>query len=181
MSKQSSTIDIVNRRLGRRYRAEKRFERLGLAAIIISLAFLAVLFTDIFFKGASAFRQTYILLDVKFDRSVLDVDNLIRADYNALVKQSLRNLFPEVSGRNEKKKLYALVSTGAAFQIQKMVMKDTSLIGTEQSIWVPADDDMDMLMKGKVNRKLSQVERRVKDNQLAWVDQLIADGRIEKR
>ncbi|MDW7773409.1 MAG: phosphate ABC transporter permease PstA [Desulfobulbaceae bacterium] len=176
-----STIDIVNRKLGRRYRAEKRFKRLGLTAIIVSLAFLAILFTDIFVKGAGAFRQTFIQLDVHFEQGVLDVDNLARADYNALVKQSLQAIFPDATTRSEKKKLYSLVSSGAAFQIQKMVMKDTSLIGTTQTIWVPADDDIDMLMKGKVDRNVPSTERRVKDKQLAWIDQLTAAKRIEKK
>jgi len=180
-TKKTATIDIVQQNLRKRYRAEKRFKRIGLAAIIVSLVFLVILFADIFLKGAGAFRQTYILLDVHFDENVLDVDNLVRADYNALVKDSLRTLFPEVTGRNEKKKLYSLVSTGAAFQIQKMVMSDTSLIGTTRSVWVPADDDIDMLMKGEVNRDLPETERRVKDLELTWIDQLIAQNRMEKK
>jgi phosphate transport system permease protein len=181
MNAKPSTIDIVNRNLGRRYRAEKRFKRLGLLAIVVSLAFLSILFADIFYKGAGAFRQTFIQIDVHFDEDVLSVDDLVRADYNALVKDSLRDLFPDVSSRGGKRKLYAIVSTGAAFQLQKMVMKDTSLIGTTRSVWVPADDDIDMLMKGKVDRNVPEVERRVKDEQLAWIDQLDTQGRIEKR
>lgn len=181
MNTQPSTIEIVNRKLGRRYRAEKRFKLLGLTAIIVSLVFLAILFTDICIKGSSAFRQTFILLDIHFDQGIFDVDNLVRADYNALVKQSLRTIFPEVTSRSDRKKLYSLVSTGAAFQLQKMVMMDTSLIGTTQSVWVPADDDIDMLMKGKLNRNLPQTERRVKDVQLAWIDQLVTGQRIDKK
>ncbi|MCU0603928.1 MAG: DUF3333 domain-containing protein, partial [Desulfobacterales bacterium] len=41
------TIDIVNRGLKRRYRAERRFRFYGLAAIVLSLAFLALLFVSI--------------------------------------------------------------------------------------------------------------------------------------
>ncbi|MGD2023250.1 MAG: DUF3333 domain-containing protein, partial [Desulfobacterales bacterium] len=35
-----STIEIVNKSLGKRYRSERRFRLYGLVAIILSLAFL---------------------------------------------------------------------------------------------------------------------------------------------
>ena len=176
-----STIEIVNRKLSKRYQAEKKFKRLGLGAILISLTFLIILFADIFVKGHSAFSQTFIKLDIQLDRQILDVDNLATADYSALVKKSLRTLFPGVKKRKEKKKLYSLVSTGAAYKVQKMVIRDTSIIGTSRSVWVPADDDIDMLMKGRINRDLPETERRIKDFQLEWVDRLIAEKRIEKK
>ena len=46
---------------------------------------------------------------------------------------------------------------------------------------VPADDDIDMLMKGHIRRNVSENERRVDDQQLAWVDQLSADNRVDKK
>ena len=58
------TIDIVNRGLKRRYRAERRFKMYGIGAIVLSLAFLALLFTTILGNGYSAFQQTEIKLDV---------------------------------------------------------------------------------------------------------------------
>ncbi|MEJ2165137.1 MAG: DUF3333 domain-containing protein [Desulfobacterales bacterium] len=58
------TIDIVNRDLARRYRAERRFRLSGLSAIIASLLFLALLFLSIVGKGYSAFEQTFIRLDI---------------------------------------------------------------------------------------------------------------------
>ena len=61
------TIDIVNRGLKRRYRAERRFKLYGVTAIVLSLAFLALLFITIVGKGYSAFRQTEIKLDIYFD------------------------------------------------------------------------------------------------------------------
>jgi phosphate transport system permease protein len=44
---QRSRLDIVKSGLGKRYRAEKRFRCYGMAAIIASIAFLALLFSDI--------------------------------------------------------------------------------------------------------------------------------------
>ena len=66
-SERSRTIDIVNRGLKRRYRAERRFKIYGIVAITLSLAFLALLFLTIVGKGYSAFQQTEIRLDIFFD------------------------------------------------------------------------------------------------------------------
>jgi phosphate transport system permease protein len=176
-----STIDIVNKSLGKRYRSERRFRLYGLVAIILSLAFLTILFTDIIRKGYSAFWQTYVDIDVFLDPSMLQEESLASADYQGLVKQSMRNMFPEVSGRQDKRALYSLISSGAAFQLQKKVLEDPNLIGQTVSVSVPADDDVDMLMKGRIDRNLPEDERRIKDNQIAWIDQLNKEGRITKR
>jgi phosphate transport system permease protein len=38
-----------------------------------------------------------------------------------------------------------------------------------------------MFMKGHVDREAPETDRRIKDNQLAWLDRLQSEGRIEKR
>lgn len=180
MDKQT-TMEIVQQGLGRRYRKEKRFRIIGFSAICISIGFLALLFFSIFLNGYKAFYQTSVKLDVFFDPVVLDVKDLVSADYNRLVKKSLLKQFPDVKGRRNKKQLYSLISSSASFQLQKMVMGNMSLIGQTQSIWLTADDDLDMLMKGNIDRDLPEAERRVSDLQIGWVDKFIEEGRIESR
>ena len=152
-----------------------------MAAIILSLLFLSFLFVIITLKGYSAFMQTYIQLDVVFDRDILRQDALAAADYPGLVKKSLRNMFPDVQGRRDKRSLYKLVSSGAGFQIREMVLDQPDLIGKTLRVWVPADDEVDMLMKGHVDRNLPESARRLKDNQLEWIDRLLAEDRVVKR
>ena len=179
--KRKKTMEIVNAGLAKRYRAEKRFRLYGLSAIIASLVFLSLLFISIVGNGYTAFLQTYMKLDIHLDPEVLDKDNLSRANYPILVKKSIRSLFPDVSDRRDKRMVDGLASTGAAFQIREMVMGNPGLIGTTQSIWVPADDDLDMLMKGHIDRSVPEGERRLNDKQLSWIDTLEAQGRLEKR
>ena len=52
---QKRTIDIVHASLARRYRAERRFRRLGMSAIVCSMIFLSILFISIIGNGYSAF------------------------------------------------------------------------------------------------------------------------------
>jgi phosphate transport system permease protein len=179
--KKPRTIDIVNQSLQRRYRAERRFKTYGITAIVISLGFLAFLFVAIGVNGYSAFWQTYIKLDIHFDREALQQEALATADYQSLVKSSLRALFPEVKSRSDKRKLYALVSKGASFELRKMVLNDPQIIGQRMSVWVAADDDVDMLLKGHILRDQPEGSRRLSDKQLAWIDRFIAEGKLEKR
>jgi phosphate transport system permease protein len=146
------TIDIVNRGLKRRYRAERRFKIYGVVAIALSLAFLALLFVTIIGKGYSAFQQTEIKLDIYFDPAEFETELVADANFPALVKSSLRGLFPDVSGRGEKRSLYGLVSPGAAFQVRSTLLEDRNLIGQVKSIWLLANDDVDMLVKGHMDR-----------------------------
>ena len=179
--KTERTLDIVNRGLARRYRAEKRFRFYGLLAIVFSLLFLSLLFISIGAKGYSALFQTFIKLDVFFDPEILRQESLATANYQGLVKKTLRSMFPDVKGRRDKRMLYGLVSSGASFQLRDMVLNHPDVIGKALDVWVPADDDVDMLLKGHFDRDVAEGERRLNDKQLAWIDQLSADGRIEKR
>jgi phosphate transport system permease protein len=90
-------------------------------------------------------------------------------------------MFPAVTDRGERRDLYSIISTGAGFDLRDMVLENPALIGTRQEVWVVADDEIDMLMKGHIDRSVSELDRRVKDDQIAWVDKLAADGRVEKR
>jgi phosphate transport system permease protein len=179
--KPKRTLDIVNQGLTRRYRAERRFRLYGLSAIVASLLFLSLLFVSIFSNGYSAFMQTFVRLNVFFDPEVLQQESLATANYQGLVKKTLRDMFPEVKGRRDKRKLYGLVSSGASFQMRDLVLKEPGVIGKSLDIWVPADDDVDMLYKGHIDRNVPEGERRLSDKQLAWLDQLSADGRVDKK
>jgi phosphate transport system permease protein len=96
-----------------------------------------------------------------------------------MVKETLRRMFPDAEGRQEKRQLYALVSSGAAYQLRDLVLQQPNVIGETGSIWVPADDDVDMFTKGHVAVDVPESERRLKDNQLRWIEELQNAGRLE--
>jgi len=181
------TTDIVRAGLEKRYRREARFRRMGLSAIIMGLIFLSLLFTSIIGNGYSAFWQNFIRLEVHLDAAMIDPDGmrdpeaLFAANYGGIVKKSLREMFPEVTGRRDKRTLYGIVSSGAAFDLKNFVLANPDQIGETIQLWVPADDDVDMLLKGHFDRAKPESERRIKDQQIAWVDKLIEQGRVESR
>ena len=165
---------------------EKRFKAYGIISIITALTLLTILFVSIFSQGYTAFQETRIQLPVYFDQEILDPNKtsdwneIKKANFNGLVKQSVRNLFPEVSGRSNKRKLYKIVSSSAEYQIRDIVNNDLSIIGSKQNIWVLADDDVDMLIKGNINRNLPENERRIDDQELMWIEYLESENLIKK-
>ena len=180
-------MESVRGTLPRRRRAERRFRNLGRLAVLVGLAFLALMFVSIVAKGYPAFRQTWVKLPVFFDPQVIDPGGaggeevIGAADYHALVKASVRSLFPEVKGRRDRRELGKLVSPGAVFQLRRMTLEDPSLIGARAEVWAPANDDYDMLHKGNVDRSLPESDRRLSDRQIGWFDRLAAAGRVESR
>jgi phosphate transport system permease protein len=176
-----TSIDRVRAGLAKRYAAERRFRMLGMGAILISLALLAMLFTSIVSKGAGGFERTEILVPIYYDDARLDRDNLGKANYKSLITTGMQSLFPTVTKRRDKRELSGLVSNGGAYILQKRVMANPDLIGATEELWLPADDDVDVLVKGHIDRNLPEADRRIKDKQLRWIEKLEQDGRVETR
>lgn len=174
-------------RLARRQRKEIRFRLYGLAALLIAISFLVILFASIIVKGHSAIWQTAIQLEIYLDQTIVDPlgemnpIHIAKANYNGLIKSALRTRFPDVKKRRDKRRLYGLVSIGGPYQLQKMVLENPQLIGSRQKIWFTASDDIDMYMKGFVDANIDQSQRRVKDVDIAWVKALKVEGAIEKK
>ena len=181
-----STTDIIRAGLKRRYAKERRFKLYGLLAVTTGFLFLLILLINITANGWPAFQQTYVKLDVTLDADVLKVNaeaspqELFRAPYAKIIRNSLYSMFPEATSRQDKRLLKQLVSGDAAYALRDKVIADPSLIGTTQSYWFLAEDDVDVFMKGNIDRTLPESDRRLKDRQFVWIDALLAEGRLEK-
>lgn len=185
-TQKEATAEAVRQSLKKRYSAERRFRFYGVMALVFAFLMLVVLFATIFSNGYSAFVQTMIRIDVKLDAETIDPKGtrdpavLLRAGYGLLIKQSLRETFPEVRSRRDKKKLYGLVSQlGANDALSDLVLQNPDVIGKTVSIWVPASDDVDMLVKGHISRDVPEKERRVSNKEIAWIDTIKAQDRLK--
>jgi len=181
-----STIDIVNRNLAKRYAKEKRFRLFGLASILAGLTALCFLLVTIVSNGWGAFTQSYIQLTLDLDPETLSItdpsdnDQWSYANYTAVIKQSLRERFPDITSRKDKKRLYRIISPGAGYQVN-LLMEDRSLLGQTVTIWLPADDDVDSVIKGHIDRNRPENERRVSDKTLALIDELVNNGDLKRK
>lgn len=182
-----SSSSETSARLRRRHAAERRFRAYGVVAIALSIAFLLILFTTIVSNAYTALVQTHIRLKVDFDAERIDPHGtgdpevILAGDFGGVVKSALRERFPDVKVRRDRRSLYAIVSPGAAFDLQKLAISNPEAIGTSREIWLVAGDDVDMLLKGFIPRDVPESDRRINDKQIAWVDALIAEGAVEKK
>jgi phosphate transport system permease protein len=188
MSEPSNNVTaIIQASLKKRYARERRFQWYGRIAVLIGFVFLFTLLTDIVVKGAPAFTQSFIKLDIDFDPQRMGIsehattDEIARADYDAVVKSSLLARFPQVTSRDEKKLLYGLISAAAEYDLRDMVINNPKLIGTKGEIWLPAHSEADSYLKGQVGAGSTNAERKVKDVQMSWLDTLRGAGRTESR
>ncbi len=180
----TDTRQKVEAGLRRRRRKEMAFRILGMLATAVGVLFLGVFFWTLIAEGSSAFRQTFLQLEVELKEDVLapggELD-LAYADFDGLVREALRSEFPEVSGRGDRRQLYRLVSAAAGYQLRDMVAASPDLVGSVRTIWLPAASNIDMLIKGNIDRNIDESLRPLSDRQIAWVDRLQADGKLERR
>ena len=179
-----STKQKVEARLPRRRRKEFMFRLVGLLATTVGIVFLGLFFATLIAKGTSAFHQTFLQIDVQFSEDVLAADgelDLAYADFDSLVRAGLRAQLPEVSGRSDRRELYRIVSVGAAYQVRDLIADNPDLLGTTQTIWVPASSNVDMLIKGNIDGDLDEALRPISDKQIRWVRALQESGRLESR
>ena len=179
-----STRAKVEAGLARRYRKEKTFQFFGMLATAVGIVFLAVFFFTLIAEGSSAFRQNYITLDVELTESLLAPDgelDLAFADFDAVIRNSMKSLFPEASGRRDRREIMRLVSVGAAYQLGEMLKSDPDLLGTTLSVAVPASSNVDMFMKGNIDRQTEESKRPLSNKQISWIDRLKEEGRLAAR
>lgn len=173
--------------LGKRYAKEKRFQLYGIASITIGMTFLVTLLGSIFMGGWTTFYAAEIQLTIKYDANTLglydanDSEQLAYANWGALVRNALKERFPEVSGRTDLRQLYAIVSSVAEYDLKDRLEANPALLDTEEDLWLMADDDIDALLKGQIDRSVAESERRLSDLQIDIVDALLASGHLETR
>jgi len=181
------TQALVGQSIRRRRRAEMRFRWYGRLAVFVGILIVVVLFASIFSRGWTALRQSCIRLQVTYDPGLVDPDgnrtarSLMQGDYQAVARKALQALFPDVTGRADRRQLGALLSDDAGYALQKRVSEDPDLVGRTESVWVLARDTTDMAMKGRITRAESAKSRPLSDQQLDWIDALKARGLLELR
>ncbi len=131
----------------KRYQAETRFRAYGTVALGISVLFLGLLITDIVRKSLPAFQEYKTDMEVTIDPAMVDAKEPRKGDYDTITKDAFRAAFPGVTTRAERKKLMALLSSGAADDLRDQVVANPSLIGTKITAPLLLVDDADLYLK----------------------------------
>jgi phosphate transport system permease protein len=140
--------EAAQRRLKRRYAAEARFKAYGIGAICFAALFLVILLTDIAIKAVPAFTQVRLNMDLPVSAAHISSEKPGAGDYDAVIRDALRNIFPTVTSRNDRKSMTNILSSGAADYLRPMVVDNPSLIGQTVSVPVILSSDADLYLKG---------------------------------
>lgn len=173
----------IERRLAKRYAAERRFRLYGILAILFGVTFLISLFSTILVRGYSAFTQSVFRLDVVLDQSAFGGtaapthSDLVMADYGKIAKRAIyRALGIDPANKADARAAADLLSQNADMQIRNAVLADPSLVGKTVQMSLLAQSNVDSLVKGHFDRSVDEQRRKLSDKQLAWLDKAAASG-----
>ena len=140
----------------------------------------------IFINGYTALQQSQTLVSIQLpsekilnEDGKLDIKKSRNFNWSGLVKKSFRSSFPEVNEQLEKRNLSSLVSENAGYQLRLKVENGYFEMGSKVQTWIKSSDDVDILMKGHMDRSSPDKNRRLSDKQIEWIDKLKEEGKLD--
>ncbi len=144
-----SNSTVASRRsalIKKRYAAETRFKLIGLAAILVSIAFLVLLLSTFIREGIPAFTYHYAKLSV--DLTNVDPAEPEKGNYGKIVKTGIADAMPYLSGRKGRRLARSMVSGASNIELRREVIGNPDLTGAVREIGVPVSDFADLYLKG---------------------------------
>ena len=141
---------IMQKRIARRYAAERRFKAMGFLAVAVSTLFLAFLLFTMMGQGLRGFQRTEIAVDFDFPAltsgataasiSGPNADAALNSmDIPGIVELAVSEQYGELSE--------GLLTTGAAGNARQMLLDNPSLVTAKQQLWLPVDSRLDVAFK----------------------------------
>jgi len=139
-------------RIRRRYASERRFRLLGLAAIALSVSFLAFLLVTMLGNGLRGFTETQIRVPIDFPRSTLILDPAALEGVDAKAAMAGADIDGTVAAAASARfgrQGPALLSDAAWVRVRDAIADDPSILSGRQEFWLPASTTLDLVKKGK--------------------------------
>ena len=197
----SARTETVRRSLRRRHAGEALFRIAGIAAVVLALGFVALLFADVIRRGAPAFMQSNLHLEVNFDPAVITVGSppahqafpsdaeytaaslkwqreVALLNWNKIVEASLRAAAPAAAADIDSRALLTIAETNARHEIRALFVDDPTLLGHTIKVDVLASANADNWIKGTIDRSLGDAQQQLPAPVRALIDSFVADGTI---
>ena len=127
--------EAIQRRIRKRYAAERRFRLVGLGAVLLSAGFLAFLLVTMMANGLRGFSQT----EVRIDLDSRAVASVAAGDFEAALGEESD-----------------LLSSSAWLRLRDSGVR-------EGPVWLPASTEIDVAAKGDGSRAAEQAHQRLED------------------
>ena len=190
--KKKSSLLQLDARTRTRNAAEKRFKAYGMIAVAFGLLMLSILVFNIVTRGAGAYQQTFIALEVellagkldkKGNRDLDDLKKISTFGYTPLLSNALEAKVTELGIETDlkAKKMVGILSKSAAAQVRDYVLNNPNKIGETIGFEFLASSRVDGYLKGRVSRDSIGNDKNISPAQLDLVDALKAEGCLAKR
>ena len=184
-AKTQARFEKIAQGLKKRHAASRRLKTYGIMAIVTAISFLAILLTTIISNGYTAIQQTelQIALTIPAEKlqngdGAIDPVKARNFNWNGLIKKAFRAEFPDVTAMLDKRALSEILSKNAGYDLRRQIEAKGVIPTGGTKLWIKTSDDVDMLMKGRLDRNLDESQRRLSDQQIGWIDKLVADDRV---
>lgn len=192
-SKHPTSLLQQDVRTKKRNASEARFKAYGAIAIGIAILALVALMTSILANGSSAFRQTFISLDVYLDPAKLDKDGTRDPEaiakvstfgYAPLIKAAFEKEFekPEIGVEGMKSGEAAkMISKEGPAELRRYVLENPDMIGETVRFDFLAGGRIDGYFKGRVTMESAERDKNVSPEQLQLAEQLKEAGLLRTK
>ncbi|MDG1450892.1 MAG: phosphate ABC transporter permease PstA [Ascidiaceihabitans sp.] len=190
--KKKSSLLQLDARTRTRNAAETRFKAYGMIAIAFGLLMLSILVFNIVTRGAGAYQQTFVALEVellagkldeKGDRNLDDIKKVSTFGYTPLLSNALEAKVAELEIETDlkAKKMVGILSKSAAAQVRDYALNNPNQIGETVGFEFLASSRVDGYLKGRVSRDSIGNDKNISPAQLDLADALKAEGSLAKR
>lgn len=189
----------LGKTLQQRHARERRFRRTGQLAVATAILFVIVLFASILYRGLPAFWQSTLSLPVHFDPQLIRIGErpqprtgespadfrqreiawhgqLARINWQQLLVQGVQALYPDQ--RIEPRHARALFAAAERHRVRDMLAADPQLLGQTVTIDLLADANVDVWLRGNIDRTLPDHQQQLPSAVRELADRLQADGHI---
>jgi phosphate transport system permease protein len=145
------TEGAMQKRIASRYAAERRFRSFGLAAIGISVAFLAFLLLNMTWEGAGGFVRTEAKLTIDFPRSDLILDPATLRGPQAketVASAGLEGVLGQAAVQQFGEGAEELVGGATVRALGEKLIADPNLLTRKAELWLPVSAKADVAAKG---------------------------------
>ena len=143
----------MQKRIRRRYAAERRFRLFGMLAVILSAAFLAFLIFTMVANGARGFTRSEVALNLDFpamglkiDRAELKTPGADLALSGAGLQDKIDTVGMTACGCDS---AYSLISDSAWIVVRDRIKANPAILDGKAEIWVPASTRVEMGARGQ--------------------------------
>jgi len=146
------TDEAMRKRVRRRYASERLFSSLGLAAVSLSVLFLAFLLTTMAAKGLGGFVHYEAKLSIDFARTDLFLDpatlhgpdaahTVAGADLDGAISKAAVSQYGAGAAQ--------MFSGAAVGKLGAAIISDPDILSGQTTLWLPLASNLDMAAKGK--------------------------------